>query len=117
MSSYFPESITWTIPKGGFFLWVQLPDNLSIQQFCTEAINQKILVANGAAFFPGKGYQAIRLNFCHTQEEIEQGIKILGCLLKDSLIANTSTFTLSSERLKGSMYIELAKIKATIAKQ
>lgn len=117
MERYFPESITWTIPKGGFFLWVQLPDNLPIQQFCTEAINQKILVANGAAFFPGKGYQAIRLNFCHTQEEIEQGIKILGCLLKDSLIANTSIFTLSSERLKGSMYIELAKIKATIAKQ
>jgi DNA-binding transcriptional MocR family regulator len=97
MERYFPKNITWTIPKGGFFLWVQLPDILPIQEICSEAINQKILVANGAAFFPGNGYQAIRLNFSHTQEEIEQGIAILGCLLKDYLAVNTSAFTLSSE--------------------
>lgn len=95
---YFPKNITWTIPKGGFFLWVQFPDNLPIQEICSEAINQKILVANGAAFFPGKGYQAIRLNFSHTQEEIEQGIEILGCLLKDYLAANISNCSFTNER-------------------
>jgi DNA-binding transcriptional MocR family regulator len=44
-------------------------------------MHQNVLVANGAAFFPGEGYPAMRLNFSHTPEEIQIGMKILGQLL------------------------------------
>jgi hypothetical protein len=43
-------------------------------------MHQNVLVANGAAFFPGEGYPAMRLNFSHTPEEIQIGMKILGQL-------------------------------------
>lgn len=82
LESYFPEAITWTVPKGGLFLWAHLPDYFSIQAICKEALTQNILVANGAAFFPGVGYPAMRLNFSHNIEQIEIGIKTLGKLLK-----------------------------------
>ncbi len=43
-------------------------------------MHQNVLVANGAAFFPGGGYPAMRLNFSHTSEKIPIGMKILGQL-------------------------------------
>lgn len=82
LESYFPEAVTWTIPKGGLFLWTHLPNNLPLQTICSEALSHNILVASGDAFFLGQGYPAMRLNFCHTPEDIEHGIKILGCLIK-----------------------------------
>jgi DNA-binding transcriptional MocR family regulator len=84
MEYYFPENVTWTIPQGGLFLWTHLPE-LAIQEFIVEALSQNILVANGAAFFPGGGYPAMRLNFSHIPKDIEQGIEILGYLLKKHL--------------------------------
>jgi DNA-binding transcriptional MocR family regulator len=83
---HFPEEVSWTVPQGGLFLWTHLPDPVSIQEICRQALAQKILVANGAAFFPGQqGYAAMRLNFSHAPEAIESGIAILGRLLKESL--------------------------------
>ncbi len=93
LERYFPDAIAWTIPKGGFFLWAQLPDYLPIQEICREALAQNLLVANGAAFFPGRGYPAIRLNFSHQPEEIEKGIEILGRLLKKYLTYSSSSST------------------------
>jgi DNA-binding transcriptional MocR family regulator len=83
MESYFPKFTTWTIPKGGLFLWVHFPDNFPIQTLCYQALSQNLLIADGAAFFPGKGYPAIRLNFSQTPENIEVGIKILAQLLQE----------------------------------
>ncbi|WP_414526388.1 PLP-dependent aminotransferase family protein [Nodularia chucula] len=94
LEHYFPDAIAsgtalraiaWTIPKGGLFLWIHLPNHLSIQAICREAISHNVLIANGAVFFPGRGYVAMRLNFCHTPENIEQGIKIIGSLIQKYL--------------------------------
>lgn len=83
LERYFPEEVCWTVPQGGLFLWVHLPDTLPVQALCREALAQNILIAPGAAFFPGQqGYPAMRLNFSHSLEEIEQGISVLGQLLK-----------------------------------
>lgn len=83
LERYFPDEVCWTVPKGGLFLWVHLPTIIPIQAICREALSQNILVAAGAAFFPGQqGYPAMRLNFSHSSEDIEQGISVLGELLK-----------------------------------
>jgi len=79
----FPEEARWTVPTGGLFLWVQLPDDIPIQAIRNEAFAQNVYLACGSAFFPDKqGYPAMRLTFCLPQEEIEQGISIVGKLLK-----------------------------------
>lgn len=92
LERYFPDEITWTIPKGGLFLWSHLPNYLPIQAICREALAANVLVANGAAFFPGRGYPAMRLNFSHTCDEIEVGVKILGNLLKKYLTTSLNNF-------------------------
>lgn len=79
----FPLEISWTIPKGGLFLWVHLPEGLPIQAFCQDALSRKVLVGCGTAFFPDqKGYPAMRLNFSHKSEDIDRGISELGKLLE-----------------------------------
>jgi DNA-binding transcriptional MocR family regulator len=86
LERYFPHQTTWTVPKGGFFLWVQLPDGLSVPALAQAARARGVLIADGAAFFPGRSsYAAIRLNYSHSLAQIETGIATLGALLHDQL--------------------------------
>lgn len=110
LERYFPDVVSWTIPKGGLFLWTHLPDYLPIQAICRDALAQNVLVADGAAFFPGGGYPAMRLNFCRTPEDIEQGIEILGGLLKNSLIPSFGSVGVSMAlKLKSQTYTTLQR--------
>ncbi|MBF2050239.1 MAG: PLP-dependent aminotransferase family protein [Leptolyngbya sp. IPPAS B-1204] len=78
----FPPEASWTVPQGGLFLWVHLPDWISVPALCKAAFAQGVLIANGAAFFPGhKGYSALRLNYSHSLEEIEVGMARVGRLV------------------------------------
>jgi DNA-binding transcriptional MocR family regulator len=82
LERYFPREARWTVPNGGLFLWVQLPDNIPIPAIRAEALAQNVLVSCPSVFFPDKqGYPAMRLTFCLSPEEIEQGISVLGKLL------------------------------------
>ena len=83
---HFPLSATWTVPEGGTFLWIQLPDAIALQPLCHAAAKRKVLVGSGAAFFPkNQGYPALRLNFSLPPEETERGIQVLGEILQDML--------------------------------
>ncbi|MBE9076956.1 PLP-dependent aminotransferase family protein [Romeria aff. gracilis LEGE 07310] len=88
LSQHFPDGTTWTIPQGGFFLWVHLPEPFPIQRISQAALQQGVLIACGSAFFPKQqGYPALRLNFSLPPEEIVKGIAILGRLLQQHRIA------------------------------
>lgn len=92
MEEYFPEEVTWTIPKGGVFLWAHLPQHLPIQRICAQAISQKVFVVPGSLFFPDQqGYPAMRLSFSHLAPgDIERGTAILGKLFKSYLAQQRS---------------------------
>lgn len=83
LERYFPLEASWTVPQGGIFLWVQLPDGLPMQTIYHEALSRKVLIGCSRAFFPGqKGYRAMRLNFSHKLEDIDRGIREIGVLLQ-----------------------------------
>jgi DNA-binding transcriptional MocR family regulator len=86
LKRYFPPEASWTVPNGGVFLWVQLPSNVSVSEVCQAALSENVLVADGKWFFPDRqGYNAMRLSFPHAPEAIEQGLSVLGRLLKEHL--------------------------------
>ncbi|MEO0968156.1 MAG: PLP-dependent aminotransferase family protein [Cyanobacteria bacterium J06639_18] len=87
MEGYFPEEAKWTVPQGGLFLWVQLPEKISIAEIRSQAVKENVLFASGSAFFPNKqGYPAMRLSFSNVSEsEIDLSVSILGRLLKKYL--------------------------------
>lgn len=82
LARYLPPTVSWTVPDGGTFLWLQLPDSLSVAEVCAAATAQKVLVGSGSAFFPiHQGYPALRLNFSLPPKATEQGIRVLGEIL------------------------------------
>ncbi|WP_421658364.1 PLP-dependent aminotransferase family protein [Leptothermofonsia sp. ETS-13] len=83
LADCFPQEATWTVPAGGLLLWAQLPDNLPLAPICQKIREQGVLVTPATTFFPDRrGYNAMRLNFSRTAEEIAWGISIVGEQLK-----------------------------------
>lgn len=86
MDNNFSSNIQWTRPEGGMFIWVTLPDNISGVEFVKEAVNRKVAVVPGNVFFVDDTIpcQSFRVNYSMpSKADIEQGIKILGDLIKE----------------------------------
>src|SRR6056297_195776 len=83
----FPESIKRTNPKGGMFVWLELPKGFNADDLLIKALNKNVGFVPGGSFYPKEGSQnTIRLNFSYVSiEEIKRGITILGELLNDEL--------------------------------
>ena len=84
MKKYMPEGVSWTIPKGGFYVWVTLPEYMDASDVFKAAFDNGAAFVIGSAFDPaGKKNDCLRLAFSATQEDkIEQGIKIVGDAIK-----------------------------------
>lgn len=81
------EGISWTKPEGGLFLWVRFPEELDTERMLPRAIEHKVAYVIGAPFFvDGKGHNTMRLSFSSaTVEEIEEGIRRLGQVVREEL--------------------------------
>lgn len=78
--------VSYIRPQGGLFIWCTLPEQIDMMGFATEAVNRKVAVVPGNAFLVDESQpcSCIRLNFSTpTDEQIEQGMKILGQLLSE----------------------------------
>ncbi len=83
----FPASITFSEPKGGFFIWLRLPDEVDAEVVLTEAWKQNV------AFTPGKRFSSrgalknyMRLSFAlFADEDLKTGVQRLGRVLKEHL--------------------------------
>ncbi|NLV26083.1 MAG: PLP-dependent aminotransferase family protein [Methanomicrobiales archaeon] len=79
----FPDSVSYTIPDGGMFLWVTLPQGCSSLDVFNKALEKKVAVLPGIPFYTqGGGENTIRLNFTNSSfEQIEEGIHRLSEVL------------------------------------
>lgn len=84
MEKYFPDSCKWTRPRGGMFVWVELPKHISTIEMFQDAIKEKVAYVHGKAFHvDGSGENTMRLNFTNPSDElIEEGIKRLAKVIK-----------------------------------
>lgn len=87
MKKHFPSGVHWTLPNGGLFLWVTLPQGYSATALLDVAIDEKVAFIPGTPFFSdGSGDNTMRLNFSNaTLEQIDQGVGRLGKVLKEWL--------------------------------
>lgn len=87
IEEYFPPEVKFTRPEGGLFLWITLPEGMSGKELLPKAIEAKVAYVYGSPFFPdGGGENTLRLNFSNAnEEEIVEGIKRLGRLIKESM--------------------------------
>jgi DNA-binding transcriptional MocR family regulator len=81
-----------TVPGGGFFLWVTLPEGLDSKDMLPRAITELVAYTPGTAFYAnheGRGH--LRLAFCYPEpERIREGISRLARVIRDEVdIINT----------------------------
>jgi 2-aminoadipate transaminase len=90
MEKYFPEGCVCNKPKGGMFAWPTLPEGIDTELLFLDAIKQKVAYVHGKAFFvDGGGARCMRLNFSYsTDDQIEEGMKRLGNVIKQKLEKN-----------------------------
>jgi 2-aminoadipate transaminase len=71
--------VSWTSPRGGFFLWIQLPEGVDDRALFQRALDHKVSFVIGSAFFVnGAGHQFARLSFSGiTPAQIEEGVERL----------------------------------------
>ena len=77
LKSEIPQA-SFTPPAGGYFLWVQLPDGVSVSELEVEATKEGVAIVKGTDFMLEGGDNAMRLAYSGVSEtEIEEGVKRL----------------------------------------
>lgn len=84
-----PGDISWTLPGGGFFVWVTLPGQLLAKEVLAKARQHSISFLTGEPFFAGHGGEHhIRLPFSYIPpDKMVGGIATLGEIIRDLLAA------------------------------
>ena len=82
LEEYMP-SCTWTVPDGGFYTWVTLPEGLDAKAMLPRAVRAQVAYVSGTAFYyDGSGSNHMRLSFCYpTPEEIREGVRRLSTVV------------------------------------
>lgn len=83
--------VSVTRPRGGLFLWVELPDGLSARDLLARALSRGVAFPPGDAFFPNGGHEnTLRLAYSDSPEaRIEEGVARLGAAYRDLKAART----------------------------
>ncbi|HET9655197.1 MAG TPA: PLP-dependent aminotransferase family protein [Kineosporiaceae bacterium] len=77
----------WTTPKGGFYVWVTLPDGLDAKAMLPRAITERVAYVPGTGFYAdGQGRDSMRLSYCYpTPERIREGVRRLAAVIDAEL--------------------------------
>jgi len=77
LRTHLPEA-RFTEPDGGYFLWVELPDDVSAEAVAAEAAERGVAVVKGTDFLLSGGEHALRLAFSAvTDDQIDEGVRRL----------------------------------------
>ncbi|MBN7796102.1 PLP-dependent aminotransferase family protein [Parahaliea mediterranea] len=79
---YFPKDTRVTRPEGGYFLWLELPENVDSLELFNMALQEEISIAPGPIFSATRTFRnCIRLNYGNPWDaRIERAMKTLGKL-------------------------------------
>jgi len=83
LERHLPEA-TWTVPEGGYFVWVELPPGILASDLRAEGVT----FVPGSDFFCGPGGEnAIRLAFSYeSPSAIEEGVRRLASAVRAAIV-------------------------------
>jgi 2-aminoadipate transaminase len=89
LERHMPSGVTWTQPRGGFFVWLTLPEGVNVEPLREMAREQGVLFVPGTGFFAGGGGERnLRLAFSFVPpDEIERGVAILALVVREMMNA------------------------------
>lgn len=81
LHAHMPDCITYSNPEGGLFIWATVPEKFDMNEFCRQAVQNKVAVVPGNAFLADESAisHSFRLNYSTpTDEQLDKGTEILG---------------------------------------
>lgn len=86
LAEHLPK-LSWTLPNGGFYVWLTLPDQVDSKSMLPRAVKQLVAYTPGTAFYSdGNGRNNIRLSFCYpTPDFIREGVRRLATVIGGEL--------------------------------
>jgi len=88
LAEHFPAETTWTVPQGGLFVWVTLPDYIDTTDLLARALEERnvAFVPGRAAYVDGRGGSSMRLNFSGvTEDDIREGVRRIGEVIREQV--------------------------------
>ena len=87
MAEYFPADVSYTVPEGGMFLWVTLPESVDTMELFDKALARNVAFVPGAPFYAEPGARStMRLNFTNADADtIRDGIRRLAECIREEL--------------------------------
>lgn len=88
LQTHMPDSVTWTHPQGGLFIWTTLPESIDTSQLYQQAIANNVAFVPGYIFSPNqKSSNSLRLTFAAASpDKITTGIKSLATVINQALL-------------------------------
>ena len=79
LDRYIGEDATFVAPEGGYFLWVELPEEVDTEQLLAAASERGVVFVKGSDFMLEGGRNALRLAYSGvTPDQIDEGVRRLG---------------------------------------
>jgi len=82
-----PEGVRWNTPRGGMFLWLELPPGMDATTILAGAIEKNVAFVPGAPFYAGKPViESLRLAFVTVPPaKIREGVERLAGVIRAAL--------------------------------
>lgn len=93
LARHMPEGVRWSEPKGGMFVWLELPDGLDAKVLLEQALaGPRVAFVPGEPFFATDGRpNTLRLSYSlPTPAEIDEGVRRLAGVIEAALSASRS---------------------------
>jgi 2-aminoadipate transaminase len=75
---------TFTEPDGGYFLWVELPSDVDVDQLFPVAMKKGVAIVKGSDFLLDGGKSSVRLAFSATTvDQIQEGVRRLAAAIAE----------------------------------
>jgi len=87
LTHFMPEGVRWNTPRGGMFLWAELPKDMDSSSVLAQAIQQNVAFVPGAPFYAAYPVvETLRLAFVTVPPpRIEEGVERLAKVIRASL--------------------------------
>jgi 2-aminoadipate transaminase len=76
--------VTFNEPDGGYFLWVDLPEEIDVAKLAPAAAERGVAVVKGTDFLLEGGHHSLRLAFSAvTADQVDEGVRRLAAAIAD----------------------------------
>lgn len=82
-----PDGTTWTVPAGGFYSWLTLPQGLDSKAMLPRAVAALVAYVPGTGFYvDDQGRENMRLSYCYPDpDRIREGVRRLSGVIEEEL--------------------------------